>query len=162
MGRKLRYTEREFERRSREYLSSIRYRRPLLDESGQSVINELGEVCEQEVWTEPPTTAGWALYLGVSKSTLTTHYRARYRDAYEMIKTVLEAYNTKELLTRKSGAEAVKFNLQNNYGWRDGRSAEDSAVTREQQAASQPPLSLSDKLRLVREYAREYSEEEKV
>lgn len=155
MGRRLKYTEAQFERKSEEYLSSIRYRRALLDESGCEVINELGQSCEQEVWIEPPTTAGWALYLGISKSTLTTHYRARYRDVYERIKTVLEAYNARELLTRKTGAEAIKFNLQNNYGWRDGRSAEDADKA---QAAAQPPLSLCEKLERIQQLLSEYRE----
>ena len=148
MGRRLKYTEGEFERASQRYLSSIRYKRPLLDSSGQSVINELGCVCEETVWIEPPNVSYWALYLGIAKSTLTSLYRQRYPDTYEKIKTVLEAYNTRELLLRRTGAEAIKFNLQNNYGWRDTRSAEDTC---KDQAASQPPLSLSEKLDRINE-----------
>ena len=127
MGRRLKYTEREFERASREYLSSIRYKRELTTPSGEQVISELGSVCCEYVYTEPPNTASWALYLGMSKRTLTGEYRQRYPEIYEQIKTELEAYNVRELLSRKTGAEAVKFNLQNNYGWRDTRSESDGA-----------------------------------
>ena len=153
MGRKLKYSLDEFESRSREYLSSIRYTRALTDESGEEIKNELGHTYLAQVWIEPPTTAGWALYLGISKSTLTTHYRARYPEAYERIKTVLEAYNTRELLTRKTGAEAVKFNLQNNYGWRDTRVVEEGSMG---QAASEQPLSLGEKLERLRRLVDEY------
>ena len=148
MGRRLRYTELEFERASQRYLSSIRYKRPMLDSSGQSIVNELGTECEETVWIEPPNVSDWALSLGLAKSTLTTLYRHRYPDTYERIKTVLEAYNTRELLLRRTGAEAIKFNLQNNYGWRDTRSAEDTC---KDQAAFQPPLSLSEKLDRINE-----------
>ena len=154
MARRVKYSASAFEKKSREYLSSIRYTRPLLLPSGESVKNELGEPALEQVWIEPPNTADWALYLGISKSALTTLYRARYPEIYDRIKTVLEAYNTRELLTRKTGAEAIKFNLQNNYGWRDGRSAEDADKA---QAAAQPPLALCEKFDRLRELLREYS-----
>ena len=150
MGRRLKFTEREFERASLDYIASIRYKRPMLDSGGECVINELGLECTEYVWIEPPSTAGWALYLGISTSTLTTLYKARYPDTYERIKTILEAYNVRELLTRKTGAEGIKFNLQYNYGWRDTRSAE---IDRGEQAASQPPLSLSEKIERISEIA---------
>ena len=148
MGRRLKYTEGEFERVSREYLSSIRYRREITTASGEQVINELGGICSEYVYTEPPNTAAWALYLGMSKRTLTTKYKQRYPETYELIKTELEAYNVRELLSRKTGAEAVKFNLQNNYGWRDTRSESDGAGA---EAASQPPLTLSEKMARIEE-----------
>ena len=148
MGRRLRYTEDEFREKSAEYISSIRYKRPLCLPSGEAVLNELGLECFELVYVEPPNTADWALYLGISKKTLTAHYRQRYPDVYEQVKTVLEAYNVRELLGRKTGAEAVKFNLQNNFGWRDTRSESDGATA---EAASQPPLTLSEKLARIEE-----------
>ena len=152
MGRRLKYTESEFARVSREYLSSIRYRREITTPSGEQVLNELGRICSEYVYTEPPNTASWALYLGMSKKTLTGDYRQRYPEVYEHIKTELEAYNVRELLSRKTGAEAVKFNLQNNYGWRDTRSESDGAGA---EAASQPPLTLSEKMERIEELRRQ-------
>ena len=148
MGRRLKFTESEFERVSREYLSSIRYRREITTSSGEGVYNELGNLCCEYVYTEPPNTAAWALYLGMSKQTLTGDSRHRYPEVYEQITTELEAYNVRELLSRKTGAEAVKFNLQNNYGWRDTRSDSDGAGA---EAASQPPLTLSEKMARIEE-----------
>ena len=146
MGKKLKYTEREFEKKSNEYIASVRYRRQLVDGSGEPVRNDLGEEMYEYVYPEPPSMAGWALYLGMSRRTLGTHYRARYPEPFEKIKTVLEAYNVRELLSRRTGAEAVKFNLQNNYGWRDTRSEASGARA---EAASQPPLSLSERIRAM-------------
>ena len=74
MGRRVKYTAQTFEKKSLEYLSSIRYTRQLTTSSGESVINELGEAVFEQVWIEPPNTADWALYLGISKSALTTLY----------------------------------------------------------------------------------------
>ncbi|MBQ2863269.1 MAG: hypothetical protein IJE84_03755, partial [Clostridia bacterium] len=70
------------------------------------------------------------------------------------IKTVLEAYNTRELLSRRTGAEAIKFNLNSNFGWRDGRSADEGTQI---QAAAEPPLALCEKLDRLRMLVREYS-----
>ena len=154
MARRVKYSASAFEKKSREYLSSIRYTRPLLLPSGESVKNELGEPALEQVWIEPPNTADWALYLGISKSALTTLYRARYPEIYDIIKTVLEAYTTREHLTRKTGAEAIKFNLNSNFGWRDGRSADEGV---QEQAAAQPPLALCEKFDRLRELLREYS-----
>jgi hypothetical protein len=88
----------------------------------------------------------------MSKKTLTGDYRQRYPEVYEQVKTELEAYNVRELLSRKTGAEAVKFNLQNNYGWRDTRSESDGAGA---EAASQPPLTLSEKMERIEELRRQ-------
>ncbi len=148
MGKRLKYSEEAFRDKSREYISSIRYSRQLIGGDGEQIQNELGQgICEY-VYVQPPNTADWALYLGLSKGTLVRIYRQRYPDVYDEIKTVLEAYNVRELLTRKTGAEAVKFNLQNNFGWKDTRSEEGAATA---ETASQPPLTLSEKLARIEE-----------
>lgn len=152
MPRTLKYTERSFYKKSLEYIASVSYTRQITAPDGEALINALGKNAVEQVFITPPNTADWALYLGVGKSTLTSAYRKRFPEAYEKIKTVLEAYNTRELLTRKSGAEAVKFNLQNNFGWRDMRSDEDVSGAH---AASQPSLTLSEKLDLIEELKRE-------
>ncbi len=146
MGKKLKYTEREFERRSNEYICSVRYKRQIVDASGVPIKNDLGEDMYEYIYPEPPSMAGWALYLGMSRRTLGTHYRQRYPEVFERIKTVLEAYNVKELLSRKTGAEPVKFNLQNNYGWRDTRSEANGTRA---EAPSKDPIALSDKISLA-------------
>ena len=155
MGKKLRYTEEEFSAKSKSYLASVRFSRQLLSSDGEAVLNDLGEVCTERIWTEPPNTAAWALYLGMSKKTLTTFYKQRYPEAYELIKTELEAYNVRELLSRKTGAEAVKFNLQNNFGWREVRSDGNGARA---ETASQPPLTLSEKLARIEQLRNELKE----
>ena len=150
MGKRLKYTEAESERMSREYIDSVRFRRPLVDSSGEVIKNALGEEMEEYVYPIPPSIAEWALYLGMSRRTLTTQYRARYPEAFERTRTVLEAYNVRELLTRRTGAEPVKFNLQSNYGWRDTRSESTAARA---EAASKPSSapSLSEKVRMCAE-----------
>lgn len=149
MGKKLKFTEAEFARMSREYIDSVRFRRSLVDASGEVMLNALGQEMFEYVYPVPPSIAGWALYLGMSKRTLTTHYRARYPEVYERTRTELEAYNVRELLSRKTGAEPVKFNLQSNYGWRDTRS--ESAAARAE-TAPKPPSgpSLSEKVEMCR------------
>ena len=154
---RLKYTEAAFLAKSREYIASIRYTRPLCDSSGREIRNELGEQICECVYALPPNTADWAVYLGMSKSTLTHAYRLRYPDAYEQIKTELEAYNVRELLSRKSGTDVIKFNLQVNFGWRDARQTEDGAQA---EAASQPPLSLAEKLQRIDEMLGEIREDE--
>ena len=146
MRARVKLTEASFYKKSLEYINSISYKKTLTDTSGEPVINLLGTEISETVFATPPNTADWALYLGVSKSTLVNSLRKRFPDEYERIKTVLEAYNTRELLSRKSGAEAVKFNLQNNFGWRDMRSDEDVTGA---QTASQLSMPLSEKLELI-------------
>ena len=156
MGRALKYTEVSFYKKSLEYIHSISYERVVTGVGGEPQKNRLGEDALEVVFITPPNTADWALYLGVSKSTLTGTLRRRFSESYDMIKTVLEAYNVRELLGRRSGAEAVKFNLQNNFGWRDARSDEDASGVG---AASQLSMSLSEKLSLIEELKRELREE---
>ena len=112
-------TEKAFLKKSREYINSIKYIVPKMA-GGKPVLNVLGEPIEVVEYAMPPNTADWARYLGINKQTLTQAYKERYPDAYAEIKAELEAYAERELMTRER-VDGIKFNLMNNFGWRDAR-----------------------------------------
>ena len=155
----LRYkTESSFLRASKRYLASIKYKTIARDEHGKEIVNMLGAPLEIEQFAVPPNTLDWAAYLGINKQTLTQSYKQRYPRAYSEIKCEIEAYNARELMKRER-VEGIKFNLINNFGWKDTRRLgleEDTA--RAMTIASESELTLEDKLAKIEELKKDIAE----
>ena len=141
-------TEKAFLKKSREYIDSIKYTRPMMA-GGQPVLNVLGKPIVTVEYAIPPNTADWARHLGINKQTLVQSYKAKYPEAYAEIKGELEAYAERELLTREK-VDGIKFNLMNNHGWKDARHLgidEDTAKVAAVSSSSELPL--EDKLKRI-------------
>ena len=143
-------TEKAFLKKSREYINSIKYTRPMMAGS-QPVLNVLGKPIVTVEYAVPPNAADWARYLGINKQTLVQSYKAEYPDAYAEIKGELEAYAERELMTREK-VDGIKFNLMNNHGWKDSRRLgleEDTAKAIAVTSSADVPL--EDKLARIEE-----------
>lgn len=143
-------TEAKFLKKSRKYLNSIKYKCPKCDKSGKPLRNMLGEPLIVEEYAVPPNTADWAAYLKINKQTLTQAYKERYPDAYTEIKGELEAYNARELMTRER-VDGIKFNLINNFGWKDARRVGIEEDTAAAIAVTGSDMPLEDKLARIEE-----------
>lgn len=144
-------SEAAFLRASRKYLASIKFKVERKDERGKPIYNMLGEPLVVEEYAVPPNTLDWARYLKINKQTLTQAYKERYPDAYAEIKGELEAYNARELVMRDR-VDGIKFNLINNYGWKDSKRIgleEDTAQA--MAVASNTDMSLEEKLSRIEE-----------
>ena len=148
---KLKYkTGKAFLKKSREYINSIKYEKTLMA-GNAPVLNMLGKPIVTVEYAVPPNTADWAAYLGIDKQTLTQSYRQRYPDEYAAIKLELEAYTVRELMTRER-VDGIKFNLMNNYGWKDSRRLGlDEDTAKAMALTSSTDISLEDKLARIEE-----------
>ncbi len=141
-------TEKAFLKKSREYIDSIKYKKPMMA-GGTPVLNVRGEPIVTVEYAVPPNTADWARHLGINKQTLVQSYKAVYPDAYAEIKGELEAYAERELLIREK-VDGIKFNLMNNHGWKDARHLGiDEESAKVAAVSSSTELPLEEKLKRI-------------
>lgn len=89
------------------------------EESGRTILNDVGEPIEIIEYVRPPCVSGLCLYLGIDRSTWSNYaHDPEYREACALARGRIEAYLEEQLLTRRKGIQGVIFSLQNNYGWR--------------------------------------------
>lgn len=88
------------------------------------VCNRLGEQLERLVFLEPPTVSAMCLALGIHRSTWADYCQDEsFSDTTSYAQGVMRAWNENQLLTRPGkDIPGIKFNLENNYGYRDRQS----------------------------------------
>lgn len=110
-------------------------------------------------WRRPPTVAGLCLSLGINRRTWARYCNdPAFQAVTDWAQMEMEAYLEEELLSpHRKSTHGIEFNLQNNYGWRAKREVELGGETRQTvaQAAGAANLSLSEKLALIQEAAKE-------
>lgn len=91
--------------------------RPLLDASGQPVLNKGVPVILD---AKPPTVTGLALALGFAGRQTLLNYQGRrqFKDAITRAKSRCEAYAEGRLYDR-DGTHGAQFSLRCNFGWND-------------------------------------------
>ena len=136
------------------YFMSISYTTTLHGEDDE-LTNDLGEPIRVRKFAVPPTTCGMCVQLGIDRSTWSNYcdpvLHPEFQEVTHMARAVLEGYLEEELTKRTTNVSGLKFNLQNNFGWREKKEVEIGAETRG--AVKTEGVSLSDKLAVIAEAA---------
>ncbi len=87
----------------------------------EPVMNRLGQPLVRLVFLEPPTVSAMCLALGIHRSTWADYCQdEKFSDTTSYAQGVMRAWNENQLLTRPGkDIPGIKFNLENNYGYRD-------------------------------------------
>ena len=87
----------------------------------EPVCNRLGEPLERLEFLEPPTVSAMCLALEIHRSTWADYCKDEsFSDTTSYAQGVMRAWNERELLVRPGkDIPGIKFNLENNYGYRD-------------------------------------------
>lgn len=86
----------------------------------QRKINRYFELCEEK--GRPFTLTGLALYLKTTKPTLYNYsLKEEYKEMLAQAKQRIENFIEEESLLGHINPIIAKFNLQNNFGWKDKR-----------------------------------------
>lgn len=98
------------------------------------VCNRLGEPLVRLVFLEPPTVSGLCLTLGIHRSTWADYAsKPEYADTTTHAQGVMRAWNEQQLLTRPGkDIPGIKFNLENNYGYREKQAVAVAGMTVEE------------------------------
>lgn len=101
---------------------------PFLDSEGNPVLNKYGEIVI--VNAKPPTVTGLALYLGFNgrQSLMNYQEREEFMDTILRAKSRIEEYAETRLYD-KDGCNGAKFNLSNNFGWKEKQEVEQTGGT---------------------------------
>jgi hypothetical protein len=88
------------------------------DDDGKPIVNKYGEPIF--IGQKPPTVTGLALYLGLQSRQALLNYQSRkeFNDTITRAKMRIEEYAETRLYD-KDGCNGAKFNLVNNFGWKD-------------------------------------------
>lgn len=92
--------------------------KPIMRE--RDVLDANGRVIWHTVYWRAPTVAGLCDALGISRVTWEHYARMDgYCEEVDWAKQKIEAWLEQELVSRDRGVDGIKFNLQNNFGWRE-------------------------------------------
>lgn len=138
MGRPRKYTPARLKAQVDQYFASITRKRKItetvvteeLDQFGHQkkitvpVKNQLGQEVEVTEYIIPPDVAGLCDFLKIHPSTWALYAdhekHPEFREITELVYDRMKAWNEREILTRPGKDIAgIKFNLENNYGYRD-------------------------------------------
>lgn len=117
-GRPLKYnTVEELQKKIDEYFKSCEGE-ILKNEDGHIILNKYGEPVIINM--KPPTVTGMALYLGFNSRQALLNYQDKkeFHDTITRAKMRIEEYAECRLYD-KDGCNGAKFNLINNFGWKD-------------------------------------------
>lgn len=85
----------------------------------RTVCNALGEEFCREEFLVPPTVLGLCQFLGIHRDTWASYCKdEEYSDTTSYVRGRLQCWREEQLLTRKDIA-GIKFDLENNYGYRE-------------------------------------------
>lgn len=162
-GRKPIYDAAKLERKIKKYWNSITYTETLKDSFGDPVKNLAGENIVITHYSEPPDTLALCLFLGIDRSTWNNYCNSELHpdmaDITTETKMRMEAYLWRELNTRPKGVQGIKFNLENNYGYRDHKEVEIGEQTRKS-VGDISALSIAERIALITSAAGQIFEEE--
>lgn len=68
---------------------------------------------------DPPTMAGLAFHLGVSRRTLVNYDDPKFASVIARAKAFIEQWLERELYTRQGSTNGLQFGLAMNFGWQD-------------------------------------------
>lgn len=92
--------------------------RPIYEK--QPIYNDNGDEIKIREYIVPPSISSLCLYLGISRQTWDNYSNTEeFLDTATHARARVEAYLESELNSRVKGIEGIKFNLQNNYGWKE-------------------------------------------
>lgn len=132
-GRPREYTPEELAKAVAKYFASITRRVPVTEEVAtdkrdayghvvyekQPVCNALGKELYREEFLVPPTVLGMCLYLDIHRDTWNSYCKdPEYSDTATYVRGRMQCWREEQLLTRKDIA-GIKFDLENNYGYRE-------------------------------------------
>ncbi len=82
--------------------------------------NDLGEPIKVREYIVPPNLGDLCLYLGISRQTWSSYMKLdEFLDTTTRARARVEAYLHRELDTRLKGTDGIKFDLEENFGWRE-------------------------------------------
>lgn len=138
MGRPRKYTPKRLREEVNRYFASITRKRKVvetvateeLDQFGHPkkitvpVKNQLGQEVEITEYIVPPDINGLCEFLQISPSTWALYAdhqkHPEFIEVADLVYDRMKAWNEREILTRPGKDIAgIKFNLENNYGYRD-------------------------------------------
>ena len=138
MGRPRKFTPATLRREVNRYFASITRKKKVtervptgeLDKFGHPVMvdapvrNQLGEEVEVTEYIVPPEVSGLAEFLHIHPSTwalFADHKKhPEFTEVTDYVYERMKSWNEREMLTRPGKDIAgIKFNLENNYGYRD-------------------------------------------
>ncbi|MCI8387109.1 MAG: hypothetical protein HFE63_01415 [Clostridiales bacterium] len=152
MGRKRRYSPKEFKQAVEKYFRSITFIRTIRDEYNKPLLDVDGNEIKLLEYASPPSLGELRRAIGISADTWSEYakldgYRETCADARERVECWLE----RELVSRQKGVEGIKFNLANNYGWNSESRRE---IKLQKDAVSETrPLSIEEKLAIIADAA---------
>lgn len=127
MGRPLTFnTVEELQKKIEEYFESCKGE-VLKDKEGNTVFDKYGFPIL--VNQKPLTVTGLALFLGFNSRQTLLNYQDKeeFMDTIMRAKTKVEEYVETRLFD-KDGCNGAKFNLSNNFGWREKQEVENTNV----------------------------------
>lgn len=82
--------------------------------------NDLGEPIKVREYLEPPRLVEMCLYLRISRQTWSNYCKVpEFLDTTTRARERVLSYLHRELDTRQKGTDGIKFDLQENFGWRE-------------------------------------------
>ena len=98
----------------------------------ETVFNALGEPMKRTEFLTPPTVLGLCLFLNIHRDTWNSYCsQPEYSDTTTYVRGRMQCWREEQLLTRKDVA-GLKFDLENNYGYRDKQQLEVRGMTLEE------------------------------
>ena len=179
MGTK-KYTAKAFARACEAYFRSISYEEPVmrrelvLEDNGVAKMDDNGHLlykyvpvitadkqeAKRTVWTEPPSMQSLYLFLGIDKSTFCRYGTPNredpdsdsYCETAARARGRVEAYLVARM-EEKGASTGVKFNLENNFGWRAKKEVElgDKAKDAVTAAVSIQGMTMAEKIAALKE-----------
>lgn len=150
-------TARSFKKAVEAYFDSITIRVKIKDEAGNPVTNIRGEEITVDRFAVPPSIEALSIYIGFTDRTWRNYAKG---EGYEIFWPICEwaslrvkAYHV-EQLSIKDRSHGHEFVLKNNFGMSDKLEVEAGPETRKQ-----PPMSLAERMELVRLAAQHMQED---
>lgn len=142
------YTPRTLAKAVQRYFDSISREEPMTERKAtgekdsyghpifadEPVRNRLGKPVVRLVFLEPPTVSALCLALKIHRSTWADYAKdPAFADTTTHAQGVMRAWNEQQLLTRPGkDIPGIKFNLENNYGYRDKQAVAVTGMTVEE------------------------------
>lgn len=118
MGRKRKYSPKDFKQAVDKYFRSITFVKPVCDEGGKPIRDLDGNEIKLLEFADAPSLGALRRKLGISADTWAEYSRLDgYCEVCADARERIECWLERELVTRCKGVEGIKFNLANNYGW---------------------------------------------
>lgn len=140
-----------------DYFDSITYEAEVKDENGKELYNRNSQIITEIRYAIPPSIEGLCEHIGITTRTWRNYadyeQNPKLAAVAEEAKDRIKTWLMRELNTRDK-VQGIRFNLENNFGMSQKHEMELGPEARKQK-----PMSLSEKLDLLRTAARELEDD---